>query len=138
MTNKHVLQIIAGCLSFFSFFGAWMTNIYYDVFTPTEIMNLNTDGMPLRIIFLGLPIIGVYNIYVGYIKKYNPIATIGNMAICGYLLLMVTSKVTGHEIANGYGTGYYLAIISLIVSVYSFVIIRKEIQKKEQEKSETM
>ena len=137
MTNKHVLQIIAGFLAFFSFFASWMTSRVGD-YKPLEIVNSTVaTSMPFRILFIVLPIVGLYNIYLGFIKKHSQIATIANLAVCGYLMLLVTVNVSMHDdYFKGYTTGYYLGLFSVVVSAYSFFIFRKEINT--QQESETM
>jgi hypothetical protein len=123
-----IFNIIAGLIVLFSFFSAWVipSNASH-VLSPTDL--LSRDYVPLKIFSVGLPIIGLYNIYCGFIRKTSALATWGNVVLCGYLLIAVYEAIGNSQgLLESLTTGYYICLFSFIVSLASIFVKEKPIK----------
>ncbi|MCM3768371.1 hypothetical protein [Neobacillus niacini] len=128
MNNKHVLQIIAGFLALFSFLSGWViTENISVVFSPSNFLSNPNHYVPLKIIFLGLPIAGIYNIYCGFTKKSSPLANWGNVVICVYLLIAVKGAVAKSDLLYSVTLGYYMCLLSLIATGINIFTLKRQI-----------
>lgn len=130
MTNKNVLQIICGVLLFLSFFSGWY---YYGGFTtikPIEFIS-HPDSKFIFKLFLAIPVLAIAHIYYGFIKKYNPLLHKISTVVSVILMISMKIHISGmHDSNDTVSTGFYMAGCSVIVSLASFFIVKKEIQSK--------
>lgn len=134
MTNKMLLQIISGFLALFSFFSSWIIAGAYSM-TPSEILGTSKDAFPLQFLWVGLPIIGLYNIYLGYMKKTNVKANWINIALGCYLLLAAKIAEMGpnyNHLIDGLLSGYFMCLFSVIASVAMIFITEKPFREEQK------
>ena len=133
-----MLQIISGALMFLGFFSIWYYQDGFNYFKPAELISAErTYGwgdLPFVFkLFWLLPVLGIGNIYYGFVKKYHYILCIVSSVFC-FLLIWETwgwvDKVQDAAKTATVASGFYMVGLALLVSVASIFIMKKEIKEK--------
>ena len=124
MNNKNLLQIISGVLMFLSFFLTWVYDGVFTYIKPSELIAIS-NRFYLPILIYLLPILGVVNVYKGYMKKYSMRLNIICIADCLILTLSVSQTFPDDWILS---SGFYMAVLAAVVSIASIVVMKKEIK----------
>jgi hypothetical protein len=126
MNNKHVLQMIGGVLMFISFFLTWVYDGAFSYIKPSELIAIS-NRFYLTILLYLLPVLGVINVYKGYMKKYSMLLNIICIADCLILLVTILQTIPDDWIVM---SGFYMAGLSVLVSAASIFIMKKEIKSE--------
>ncbi|MFC0187274.1 hypothetical protein ACFFJY_03195 [Fictibacillus aquaticus] len=131
MNNKNWLQMIAGVFMVWSFFSNWIYAGGFTYFPPSEIMTRYSDSLFYKL-FLVLPILGLANMYYGYLKQYNHKVSMASIAVSVLLMLNIIS-LDGKYHDYSVHTGFYMAMLAVAALVASIVVQKKELQAQQKE-----
>ncbi|MGN1402001.1 MAG: hypothetical protein ACI4XL_10900 [Bacillus sp. (in: firmicutes)] len=136
MSNKMTVQILSGVLLFISYFISWAYDggIYKTSANDLANMELWGGKTPFLMNFLPiLPVLGVGSIYLGWVKKYSYVYNLVVIIILTPVILRTAIFLFegGDKIAIQ--MGFYLAVLGVVASAYSIVIVKRELQGKEKE-----
>jgi hypothetical protein len=126
MTNKNFLQMISGVLLFISFFLTWVYDGAFSYIKPSELIAISNRFYIPILIYL-LPVLGVINVYKGYMRKYSMRLNIICIADCLILMGLVLQTIPENWMVS---SGFYMAGLAVIVSIASIVIMKKEIKSE--------
>lgn len=134
MNNKNVLQMISGALMFIGFFSIWYDQDGFNYLKPAELIGWNNANLPFVFkLFWLLPLLGIVNIYYGFINKYHYILCIVSSVFC-FLLIWETwgwvDKVRASAPSASVASGFYMVSFALLVSAASIFVMKKEIKSE--------